>query len=86
MTSISDLYKAQSDNWLNNGGNGEVDPAVMEDLGYTQWGDLQTVIDGSEHLETKIERISKAVGKAVCADCGKVFPCPHGTGSKTLGN
>ena len=89
MTNKLKYSEVQSDNWQNNSGNGDVDPLVMQDLGYTLWSDLHdTVSAGLDTLKPERPqnlRVAEAAGRILCGDCAQVFPCAHGDGIKTKG-
>jgi hypothetical protein len=83
MTNISDIARAQSDNWKN--GPAGVDPAVMEDLGYTPFDKMPEVFESfSGRSREQLEPKAAFAGQVICGDCGEVIPCSHADGSSTF--
>lgn len=51
MTKRSELASVQSHNWHDNGAHGEVDPAVMEDIGFTPFDRFEEVASRADAVE-----------------------------------
>jgi hypothetical protein len=83
MTSISDLYTAQSEN-MHNQPEG-ADSETNSDLGYMSPEQFYEFM--REHRESLQEdNRSNDIGRVTCGDCFQIMPCPHGDGRQTFGN
>ncbi len=72
--------QVQSANWRDNGSRGEVDPAVMADIGYTPFDQFEEVVTRAEGVEREDLR------ESVIKDAGKTAVRPEPTSAQKNAN